>query len=443
MPFHPNCENAHCTVPECSNGILIAPLGQCCQRCVPLATINEMLCDLITCDEPQCLPHQRLFTADGACCPECRDDCSLVACEDPLCDPTHESYTPDGKCCKTCRELEAQNTAAVHDCSGVLCNEPLCKPYQRISVVDGDCCPTCHDITTLLEVQDTDDCSKVVCDVPICEPDQDYFTPEGECCPVCRQIIRQDCTGVRCPHTPCEQGQSIFFPEGECCPRCMDFPVDCRGKRCSLPVCSPGMELFTPTYQCCPICRDIQPDCTDVTCFTPRCSQDQVFLPEGFCCQQCHNTFVEIFCRWTVPSSCTIPPCGSGQPSALLRECCNHGSCCPDLCRQTPTETCAAITCYPPRSLRGTPSQDTFTPEGECCPRSRDVAIDCRVVHCSLPKCGTGQELSTTADQCCPTCHDIPLTRPPNCADTVCPEVWCSQGEERYCPQDECCCRCR
>lgn len=290
-----------------------------------------------------------------------------------------------------------------------------------------------------MEAQTTRDCSKVVCNVPLCGPDHEYFTPEGECCPMCRPIVRQNCDGVRCPFTPCERGQTIFFPEEECCSRCIDFPVDCRAKRCSRPLCGPGQELFTPRDQCCPICRDVTIDCTGATCYTPRCSSDQVFSPEGFCCPQCRNTFADLFCR-DIPSTCSIPPCGYGQTTtALERECCNHGRCCPTSCRQAPTKNCAAISCYPLREC-----EETYTVEGECCPRCRNIPlIDCGYVRCSLPECDLGQELATTPGQCCPTCHDIPRTTPPNCDATVCPEVWCGQEKEKYCPQDECCCRCR
>ena len=110
----PNCDSVRCTVPECSNGILMTLSGECCQRCIPLPTVDKWLCEFIPCDEPQCPPHQKPFTPDGACCPECRQDCSLVACDDPLCRHGLEPYK---SCCPTCLDfpmrMKAQNTLAV------------------------------------------------------------------------------------------------------------------------------------------------------------------------------------------------------------------------------------------------------------------------------------------------------------------------------------------
>lgn len=67
-PLPVDCSVVLCLLPDCPDGILITPRGQCCPMCVQ----RPSYCAGIRCYQTECFYGWEIYMPYGQCCPICR-----------------------------------------------------------------------------------------------------------------------------------------------------------------------------------------------------------------------------------------------------------------------------------------------------------------------------------------------------------------------------------
>ena len=171
-------------------------------------------------------------------------------------------------------------------------------------------------------------------------------------------------------------------------------------------------------------------NCDNTACIAQACEpEEESFIPRGQCCPKCR------------PVSRKPPRCKNIQCPAVVVECgpnevleFSSRNCC-GVCVEKPSEEseqmdCTVVRCGLPE---GCLPEQSFVPEGKCCPICPDV--DCSAVSCPLPACEEGI-LYTAEGECCPHCASPSTPLPPRCPELfeydfllgICVPITCDAG---------------
>lgn len=98
-----DCSSALCFPPECNEGDIVVPNGECCPVCVP----HTDRCAAVDClVQPVCKKGQKLKAVKGVCCPVCVSECKIAGQVFSYC-ASHCPETceqPDPLCAKVCSQ---------------------------------------------------------------------------------------------------------------------------------------------------------------------------------------------------------------------------------------------------------------------------------------------------------------------------------------------------
>ena len=411
-----------CTSDTCAGGECVsAPVPGCCADVSECASTGDP-CDVVRCQENQCVTtiapacancggscddgdpctdeacvlNECQFYAIPGCAPECVTaetcaappvPCAIPTCEDGLCGIdtadgccASDSGCDDGDPCTTdaCTDNTCTN-AVIAGCGGCLVAEDC---------FDGLPCTA-------------DACLFGACKNPPIAGCEDECQVDADC------IAAGTCTTIACVQGFCQEA-----PIAGCCSS--DATCD-DGDPCTTDVCEDGACVVSqgdPLLGCC----DENADCADSDpCTADLCVQNQcesIVIPGcGAGCTSAQGC--------SDGNACTQDTCVAGQCSFLtITKCCTTSSDCND------GSACTIDAC--------TMGQCIFTPKTGCC----TSAAQCNDGNaCTADFCNANLCLNTAIPGCVPPC-----TAAAQCNDgSACTTDACTMGQCVFTPKANCC----
>ncbi|CAK6951146.1 kielin/chordin-like protein [Scomber scombrus] len=371
--------------------------GECCQRCrgcIHSGIQHDHLakwrplenpCDIcycleghVHCEREQCYTPCKNPAAPptNTCCPVCQG-CGVNGHDFP-----NGAVIPTEDRCQECTCVNGNVACSSHPCPALPCRNPIHRA--------GDCCPRCEQC----EYE-----SKVYLD-------GQKFSSRRDPCLHCRCSAGEvSCVrmGASCPTTYCSHPAKR---KGECCPTCNECEYERRVYADGKVVTPAGSG---PCLQC--RCKGGNVICHEEKCPPVQCSNP--IIDPHLCCPICKACVLEGVeyeegSNWQPEGPCSSCTCVNGDALCTHTQCpstdCLHptkitGSCCAvcESCNYnhriysngqrftTPDQPCLICTC-----LHGTVEcerrpcpplncTNSYTPNGECCPKCPDCSFENRV----------------------------------------------------------------